>query len=81
MAIPVESSRLLEPTGSALGAVVRGVDASAPLPAATILALKQGLLDHQILIFQGQDLSRRAASPPTSCSSRMSMAATRATKS
>jgi taurine dioxygenase len=51
------SSKLLTPTGSALGAVVAGVDASGPLPADTILALKQGLLDHHILIFKGQDLS------------------------
>jgi len=57
MAIPVESSKLLVPTRGALGAVVHGVDVSTPLPADTILALKQGLLDHHILIFQGQDLS------------------------
>jgi alpha-ketoglutarate-dependent taurine dioxygenase len=57
MTIPVESSKLLVPTSGALGAVVHGVDASAALPAATILGLKQGLLDHHILIFQGQDLS------------------------
>ena len=54
---PVESPQLLTLTGSALGAIVRGVDASTPLQAETILALKQGLLDHHILIFQGQDLS------------------------
>jgi len=48
---------LLEPLGSALGAVVRSLDASRPLPASKILALKQGLLDHHILIFKEQDLS------------------------
>jgi taurine dioxygenase len=48
---------LLTPTGSALGAVVHGVDASGSVAADTILALKQGLLDHHILIFEGQDLS------------------------
>jgi taurine dioxygenase len=47
----------LTPTGSALGAVVRGIDTSGPLTAEVILALKQGLLDHHILIFEGQDLS------------------------
>jgi taurine dioxygenase len=57
MAVSVESSQLLTPTGGALGAVVHGVDASAPLPPHAVLALKQGLLDHHILIFQGQDLS------------------------
>ena len=50
------NDKLLTPTGSALGAVVGGVDVSAPLAAETILALKQGLLDHHILIFKGQDL-------------------------
>lgn len=53
----VHSTKRLAPTGSALGAVVQGVDASVPLAAETILALKQGLLDHHILIFQGQDLA------------------------
>jgi taurine dioxygenase len=48
---------LLTPTGSALGAVVHGVDASGPVAAETLLALKQGLLDHHILIFKGQDLA------------------------
>jgi taurine dioxygenase len=57
MVNPVKSNELLVPTGSALGAVVQGVDASAPVSAEAILALKQGLLDHHILIFQGQDLS------------------------
>ena len=51
------SPKLLTPTGAALGAVVRNLDASAPLDAETVLALKQGLLDHHILIFKGQDLS------------------------
>jgi alpha-ketoglutarate-dependent taurine dioxygenase len=57
MSQTASSTRLLTPTGGALGAVVGGVDASGPLPAETILALKQGLLDHHILIFKGQDLS------------------------
>jgi alpha-ketoglutarate-dependent taurine dioxygenase len=53
----IPNPALLTPTGAALGAVVHGVDASGPLGADTILALKQGLLDHHILIFEGQDLS------------------------
>lgn len=48
---------LLEPTGGALGAIVRNLDASKPLAASEILALKRGLLDHHILIFKQQDLS------------------------
>lgn len=51
------SQPLLSPLDSALGAVVNGLDVSRPLSPATILALKQGLLDHRILIFQKQDLT------------------------
>jgi taurine dioxygenase len=47
----------LQPTGSALGAVVVDLDVSAPLGAEQILALKRGLLEHHILIFKNQDLS------------------------
>jgi taurine dioxygenase len=47
----------LEPTGSALGATVKNLDASKPLAASQVLALKRGLLDHHILIFKQQDLS------------------------
>lgn len=50
-------TRWLTPTGSALGAIVRDIDASGPVAPEAILALKQGLLDHHILIFEGQDLS------------------------
>lgn len=53
-----ESSTVnLRPTGSALGATVVDLDVSAPLGAQQILALKRGLLDHHILIFEKQDLS------------------------
>jgi taurine dioxygenase len=52
-----QDTKLLTPTGAALGAVVDGIDASRAVPAATILALKQGLLEHHILIFKSQDLS------------------------
>jgi taurine dioxygenase len=47
----------LRPTGSALGARVSNLDVSAPLPGEQVLALKRGLLDHHILIFERQDLS------------------------
>lgn len=57
MAASFAPSVRLEPTGSALGAVVVGLDASAPASASQILALKRGLLDHHVLIFQQQDLS------------------------
>ena len=52
--------RLLMPTGAALGAVVQGVDASQRQSPDVILALKQGLLDHHILIFKGQDLTEES---------------------
>lgn len=51
------SHPLLAPIDSALGAVVNELDVSRPLPPATILALKQGLLDHHILVFKNQDLT------------------------
>jgi len=57
MANPAEHLELLTPTGGPLGAHVHAVDASQPLRADTVLALKQGLLDHHILIFHGQDLT------------------------
>ncbi|MEY2936041.1 MAG: hypothetical protein RL033_6790 [Pseudomonadota bacterium] len=50
---------LLTPIDSALGAVVNGLDVSRAVPAATLLALKQGLRDHHILVFKNQDLSEQ----------------------
>lgn len=49
--------RLLTPTGSALGAVVHGLDARERQSPEIILALRRGLLDHHILIFKEQDLT------------------------
>lgn len=49
--------RLLTPTGAALGATVHGIDGSQRQSPEVILALKQGLLDHHILIFKEQDLT------------------------
>jgi taurine dioxygenase len=45
------------PTGAALGVIVKDLDGSRPLAPEVILALKQALLDHHILIFKNQDLS------------------------
>jgi taurine dioxygenase len=50
-------SALLTPTGTPLGAIVNDLDAARALSPEVILALKQGLLDHHILIFKNQDLS------------------------
>lgn len=51
---------------AALGAQVTGLDAANALDAQQVLALKQGLLDHRILVFRGQQLDdtqfRRLAS-------------------
>jgi taurine dioxygenase len=41
----------------ALGAVVSGVDLSQELPEATIAAIRQALLDHQVIFFRDQALS------------------------
>ena len=39
-----------------LGALVKGVDASQPLQAAQVMAMKQALMDRHILLFRGQCL-------------------------
>ena len=45
------------PLAAALGAEIRGVDLSDPLSAATVAAIRQAWLDHQILVFRGQHLT------------------------
>ncbi len=52
------TAKLLTPLDAPLGAVVNDLDVSRPLPPRVILDLKQGLLDHQMLIFKGQDLTQ-----------------------
>jgi taurine dioxygenase len=47
----------IRPNGSPVGAEVLQLDAARPLAPALILALKQALRDHGILIFKNQDLS------------------------
>ena len=54
------NAALLTPTGAPLGAIVGDLDAARALSPEVILALKQGLLDHHILIFKNQDLSEPA---------------------
>lgn len=49
----------LQPTGSALGAVAADLDLGAALAPPQILALKNALLEHHVLIFKGQDLSEQ----------------------
>ncbi|HSF17197.1 MAG TPA: TauD/TfdA family dioxygenase [Vicinamibacteria bacterium] len=44
------------PTGGALGAEVRGVDASTPLDQSVVARLKQGLVDELLLFFRDQRL-------------------------
>jgi taurine dioxygenase len=41
----------------ALGAEISGVDLSQDLPEATIAAIRQALLDHQVIFFRDQDLT------------------------
>lgn len=55
--MPIQSTVRLRPTGSALGATVVDLDVSAPLGGEQVLALKRGLLENHILIFESQDLS------------------------
>jgi len=49
---------VIEPTGGALGAHVRGLDASRPITGALALALKRALQEHHILIYHGQSLTQ-----------------------
>ncbi len=44
------------PTGEACGAVIEGVDISAPQPAETIAAIRRAWLDHHVVIFPDQKL-------------------------
>jgi taurine dioxygenase len=53
----IEQSVMIRPTGGALGAFVTGIDASLPVDPATVLRLRQAIIDHHILIFQGQTLT------------------------
>lgn len=52
-----EPRKILTSTDGPLGAIVLDVDTRRSVDPETILALKQGLLDHHILIFKGQDPS------------------------
>ncbi|MET0342370.1 MAG: TauD/TfdA family dioxygenase [Polyangiales bacterium] len=47
----------IRPNGQALGAEIWGLDGTQPLAPALILAIKQALRDHHIVIFKNQDLS------------------------
>ena len=52
----VENLTLL-PMTPTIGAEVEGVDLSQPLPAATVAALRQALLDWKVLFFRDQDIT------------------------
>jgi len=49
----------LVPTAGPLGVEVHGLDAARPLTAPVVLALKQALNDHHVLIYKAQDLSEK----------------------
>jgi len=42
------------PISGALGAEIAGVDLSAPLPEATVTAIRHALLDHLVVFFLGR---------------------------
>jgi alpha-ketoglutarate-dependent taurine dioxygenase len=42
-----------------IGAEVRGVDLTQPIPPETADAIRSALIEHQVLVFRGQDISRR----------------------
>jgi alpha-ketoglutarate-dependent taurine dioxygenase len=47
----------VEPVTSAVGAVVDGVDMSAPLDGETVRLVRQALLDHGVIFFHNQDVT------------------------
>ncbi len=53
----VETHCKITPTGSALGAVVTGLDVSLPIQPDKILLLKEALLEYKLLIFKNQSLN------------------------
>ena len=56
---PVNTLAALEvvPTGAALGAEIRGLDLSRPVPADVKEALRKTWADHLVLLFRGQDIT------------------------
>jgi taurine dioxygenase len=46
----------IRPIAGAIGAELHGIDLSAELPAETIAAIRQALLDHLVIFFRDQDL-------------------------
>ena len=46
----------IHPIAGAIGAELHGIDLSAELPAETIAAIRQALLDHLVIFCRGQDL-------------------------
>ncbi|MEY4578946.1 MAG: hypothetical protein RL701_3649 [Pseudomonadota bacterium] len=53
----LENGVEIRPNGTPVGADIYNLDATRPVPAQTILALKKAQQDHGILIFKNQDLS------------------------
>ena len=51
------------PTGGPLGAEIRGVDLTHPLPDDVARGLHQALLSHCVLLFRGQEISDRGPGP------------------
>ena len=61
MALPRQANSLatleIIPTGKALGAEIRGVDLSLPIPDDVKRAIRQAWLDHLVVLFRGQTLT------------------------
>jgi taurine dioxygenase len=51
---------VVEPVSGTIGAMVRGVDLSAPLEEAVVAAVREAFLVHHVLFFEDQDLSPEA---------------------
>lgn len=57
----VEQSKRLEiiPTGEALGAEIRGVDLTRPLPETFVISLRKALLEHCLIFFKNQRVTEK----------------------
>lgn len=53
------SAMTIVPSGQALGAEIRGLDLSKPLPAETVKAVRDALLDHCVVYFREQTLTEQ----------------------
>ena len=55
--VVAKTNVVVKPSGFACGAEIQGVDASKPLDAETVAAIRKAWLDHQVICLRNQDLT------------------------